>query len=93
MTTKTAVWPSRRPEWKGDIPKISSGKTTEEIFRLAFRPTGATIEEMLIVRRDDGKPYDDRKKALIKLLKEIKNAYAVELVESGDNYRFIAEKK
>jgi len=92
MITETAVWLALRPGWKGIIPKIFAGKSTAHIFRLACRPSGATIEEMLRLRKDNGKPYDDRKKALVKLLKEIKNAYRVELIENGDRFQFQSEK-
>lgn len=92
MTTETEAWPALRPGWKGVIPKIFAGKSTDHIFRLACKPGGASIEEMLRLRKDKGIPYDDRKKVLVKLLKEIKDAYRVELIENGDTFQFHSEK-
>jgi hypothetical protein len=84
--------PMRRPGWEGEAPSIFDGRTTKPIFMLAYRPQGATIQEMLSVRRETRKSPEVRVKALIKLLNAIEDAYTVKLISTGDVYRFVLEK-
>jgi hypothetical protein len=88
MRTEAGAWPILRPGWKGHIPKIFSGQSTDKIFHLACRPHGATINEMLKLRRDTGNDYPSKVAALLKLLNEIESAYLVKLVVNGDNYHY-----
>ena len=84
----TTEWPVVRQGWTGHRPQIFGNHSTADIFRLACRPGGATIKEMLRLRRDTGNDDDKKEAALKKLIKEIEKAYLVELIVNGDNYRF-----
>ena len=84
----TAEWPVVRQDWTGHIPKIHGNRSTADIFQLACRPSGATIKDMLRLRRDMGNDDYKKESALLKLIYAIEKAYLVELIVNGDNYRF-----
>ena len=88
MRTETGAWPVLRTGWTGTIPKIFAGQSTEKIFLLACRPGGATIPELLALRKESGKSQYVKVAALVKLLNEIENAYLVKLIENGGSYTF-----
>ena len=79
----TTEWPVVRQGWTGHRPQIFGNHSTADIFRLACRPGGATIKEMLRLRRDTGNDDDKKEAALKKLIKEIEKAYLVELIVNG----------
>ena len=66
---------------------VETGNTTSpQMLAMLRRPEGASLEELLALRRVTDKPKATRLAAVLKVVKEFKNKNGHNVIESGDRF-------